>query len=250
MFISNSKEDRALLSRADDVVTLSAVRGKPCFLGFLNEREAYILKDYLSWNSENTYFFGGYDNAKRTMLCCCDYDVSVEEYPIKAVYFKFRAVDKLSHRDFLGALMSLGVERSCVGDILVDEGYAVCFVKAEVYEFVTSQIFKIGKVGVSLTTKDKCKISFEEKTEDLSFIISSLRLDVITSSITNLSRSKTNSLILSGKVFVNYQENKNYSYKLTIGDIISIRGYGKYIIKELTGETKKGRLKIIIEHFR
>lgn len=250
VYISNSKEDKALVSRADDIVTLCSVRNKPCFLGFLNERDAYILKEYLSWNSENIYFFGGYNNAKRTFLCCSNYGVDEDDYPIKAVYFKFRTVDKLSHRDFLGSLMALGIDRSCVGDILVGEGYAVCYVKSEIYDFVTSQIFKIGKVGINIIPKEKCNFTFEEKTEELFYTVSSLRLDVIVSAITGLSRNKTNDFIISGKVFVNYQANQNFSHKISQGDILTVRGFGKYIIKELAGETKKGRLRIIIEHFR
>lgn len=250
MFISDSKDDKVLLSRVDDTVSLCSVRNKPCFLGFLNEREAYIIKDYLSWNSENIYFYGGHENAKRTILCCSNFDVSEEEYPIKAVYFKFRTVDKLSHRDFLGALMSLGIERDCVGDIMVGDGYAVCYVKSDIYDFVTSQLFKIGRVGVNIIPKEQCKIAFEEKTEVLTFTVSSLRLDVIVSAITGFSRNKTNTFILSGKVFVNYIENQNFSHKINSGDILTVRGFGKYIIKELVGETKKGRLRIIIEHLR
>lgn len=250
MFTSNSKEDCVLFSRADDIIALSSVRGKPCFLGFLNEREAFLLKEYLSWNSDNIHFYGGYDNAKRTMLCCCDYAVDYDDFPVKAVYFKFRTVDKLSHRDFLGALMSLGIERNCIGDILVGEGYAACYVKSEIYDFITSQIFKIGNIGVNIISKEKCNISFEEKTELNTYIVSSMRLDVIVAAVTGLSRSKTNTVILSGKVFVNYCENQNFSALINENDILTIRGYGKFIIKDLAGETKKGRLKIIIEHFR
>jgi len=250
VYTSNSKEDKVLLSRVDDVVTLCSVRNKPCFLGFLNEREAYIVKEYLSWNADNTYFYGGYDNAKRVFLCCSNSSVTEEEYPIKVVCFKFRAVDKLSHRDFLGALMSLGLERSCVGDIIVNDGYAVCYVKTEVYDFVTSQLFKIGRVGVKIIPQKDCKITFDEKTEEITVNISSMRLDVIVSAITGFSRSKTNEFILLGKVFVNYSETQNFSYKTEIGDILTLRGFGKYVIKELAGETKKGRLRIIIEHLR
>ena len=127
MYTSNSKEDNLFLSRADDVVALSSMRKKPCFFGFLNEMESYILQEYLSWNSENIYFYGGYESAKRVMLCCSENHITEDDFPVKAVYFKYRTADKLSHRDFLGALMSLGIERSCVGDILVGEGYAVCY---------------------------------------------------------------------------------------------------------------------------
>lgn len=250
MFISDSKEDKALLSRADDIVSISTVRGRPCFLGFLNEREAYILKNYLSWNSDNITFYGGYDDAKRTVLCCCNHHINKEEFPVKAVYFKYRTVDKLTHRDFLGALMSLGIQRHCVGDILVGDGYCVCYVSSEIYDFVVTQITKIGKVGVTIVKKSDCKVSFKQDICELLYTVSSMRLDVVVAAITGESRTKTASIISSGLVFVNYLENKNFSYKMVIGDILTIRGNGKFIIKEIKGVTKKGRLKLLVEHFR
>lgn len=186
----------------------------------------------------------------RNMLAVCEYEVGEESFPIDAVYFKYRKSDKLSHRDFLGALMNLGIERSSVGDIIVNEGCAVCFVKQEISDYIRSQISKIGRVGVKIVSESECKITAANDIESLSFIVSSMRLDVIVAAITGLSREKTAALVLSGKIFVNYTENKNVSYILKEDDILTIRGNGKFIIKEQAGVTKKGRLKLNIEHYR
>lgn len=248
MFTSDNKEDKVLFSRADDIVELSSVRNKPCFLGFLNEREEYILRKYLDWNRDDIYFFGGYENSQRKMICCCNYPVENDEFPIKAIYFKYRKVDCLSHRDFLGALISLGIDRSCIGDILVGEGTAVCYVKEEVYDYIVSQISRIGRTGVTIT--DKITVKHEKNNELVEYNVSSVRMDVVVSAITGLSRSRTNEEILSGKVFINYCENKNFSYNLVVGDVLTIRGKGKFIFKEIIGVTKKKRLKILIEQYR
>lgn len=250
VFTSDNKEYKTLISRADDVVNLSLLRHKPCFFGFLNEREEYILKNYLFHSPANITFYGGYDGAERKMLCSFEYNIKNSDFPISEVYFEFRKYDKLSHRDFLGSLMALGIERSCVGDIIVNDGCAVCYVKDEVFEYIKLQISKIGRVGVKISSKDKCNISFKKETEEKVFTVSSLRLDVVVAGITGLSREKTASLILSGKVFCNYEENHNVSHKLDFGDILTIRGNGKFIIKRFLGETKKGRLKLLIEHYR
>lgn len=146
--------------------------------------------------------------------------------------------------------MNLGVERSCIGDIVVNEGKAVCFVKIEVERYFKQQISKIGRVGVKIVNDKIVDIDFSDNVEVVSIVVSSLRLDAIVSALTKLSRDKAAALINSGKVFTNYNENKKVSYILRENDIITIRGYGKFIVKEQAGTTKKGRIKININHYR
>lgn len=247
---TSDKEDKELLSRVDDAVFLSSLRHKPVFLGFLNEREQYIISEYLSYSPCEISSYGGYEGAQRKIISFSEYPLEKEDFPVKALYFKFRDKDKLSHRDFLGSLMSLGIERSFVGDIIVNDGAAVCFIKNDIAPYVESQISKIGRVGVRIVSESECDIDFVKDTEVLSVIASSMRLDVIVAALTGLSRDKTSKLIISGKVFVNYAETKNVSHFLKINDILTIRGSGKFVIKDQLGQTKKGRLKINIEHYR
>ena len=249
MFTSD-KDDNNLFSRVDDALNLSQIRHKPSFLGFLNEREQYIISRQFSYASDRILFYGGYKDAARRIMCAYDYDVSDEEFPIEKLCYKFREEDSLSHRDFLGSLMGLGIERSCVGDIIVGEGYAAVFVKSEVSDYIKSQLSKIGRAGVKLISESECELSYEPDTEVLTCIVSSMRLDSVVSAITKLSRAKAAALINSGKVFTNYSENCKVSYFLKPDDILTIRGNGKFIIKEQSSTTKKGRLKINIVHYR
>ena len=145
--------------------------------------------------------------------------------------------------------MNLGIERSCIGDIVVNEGKAVCFVKDEIKDYIVSQISKVGRVGVRIVDGISLDIDFTDSIEKLSLIVSSMRLDAIVAAITKLSREKSANTILSGKVLTNYSENKNVSHQLKTDDILTIRGYGKFVIKEQTGFTKKDRLKIVINHY-
>lgn len=240
--------DKELLSRVEDIADLSLTRNIPYFLGFLNESEQYIIKESFPFYSSYFHFYGGYDNSKRNLLCFSQKDEDKSLYPVSPLYFTFRKTDKLSHRDFLGALMNLGIERNCVGDIIVNEGKAVCFVKSEVEDYIESQISKIGRVGVNLV--DEIEIDYSDDIEKLSYIVSSFRLDVVVAAVTKRSRAKTAELIRCGKVFTNYSENKNVSYFLKLEDILTIRGFGKFVIKEQSGTTKKGRIKIIVYHYR
>ncbi len=250
MAFTSDKEDKDLISRVEDLAELSLTRNKPYFLGFLNEREQYIINNNFSFYSSYLSFFGGYENAKRKFMCFSPEKVDAESYPISAIYFEFRKTDKLSHRDFLGALMNLGVERSSIGDIVVNEGKAVCFVKSEIEGYLKQQISKIGRVGVKIVSGKDINIDFSDNVEVISTIVSSPRLDAVVASLTKLSRDKSAGLINSGKVFTNYFENKKVSYILKENDIITIRGYGKFVFIEQLGTTKKGRIKIKINHYR
>ncbi len=247
---TSDKEDNNLLSRAEDVLNLSEIRGKPCYLGFLNEKEQYLISRHFSYAADRITFFGGYTDAARKVMRACDYEIIDDDYQINKLCFKFRSEDSLSHRDFLGALMSLGIERSCVGDIIVDKGCAAVFVKQEISGFIESQLTKIGRVGVHIVSDDECDISYKRCTETLSLIVSSMRLDAVVAAAARLSRGKSASLIQSSKVFVNYSEINNVSYILKPDDILTIRGSGKFVIKDQLSTTKKGRLKINIEQYR
>ena len=250
MAFTSDKEDKLLLSRAQDALNLSELRHQPTFLGFLNEREQYIIKQNFSYAESNIHFYGGFEGAKRSVMCACEYDVDTWEYPVTPVYFKFRKSDNLTHRDFLGSLMGLGIERDYVGDIIVCEDCAVCFLKSEIADYVKLQILKIGRAGVTIVTEKECSIDYSDNIETVNYTVSSMRLDVIIAAIKGLSREKTAAFILSGNVFVNYAEVKNVSLLLKENDILSVRGSGKYIIRQQSGTTKKGRIRLNIDHYR
>ncbi len=250
MAFTSDSDAKELLKRVEDLADLSFTRKKPVFLGFLNEREQYIISKAFPYYSSEISFFGGYEGAKRQFLCFSGSEVSKEDFPIGKIFFKYRKTDKLTHRDFLGALMNLGIERSCIGDIVVNEGLTLCFVKDDIKNYIESQISKIGRTGVKTVDDKDCRIDFSDDIESVSLIVSSMRLDVVIAAITKLSREKTADFILSGKAFINYEEVKNVSCILKPEDILTIRGFGKYVIKKQLGTTKKGRLKINIEHYR
>ncbi len=143
--------DNALFAaRVNDAADICEKAQKPKFLGFLTADEAECARRLLNNRRCSTKFFGGYEGAERVMLGCFpDWD-EIQDFPVSAVTFTFRKSDALRHRDFLGALMALGIKRETVGDILTEEGRAVIFVTNEVKGFVLSQVEKIGSVGVKV----------------------------------------------------------------------------------------------------
>ena len=171
-------------------------------------------------------------------------------FPVSAIEFKYRPCDKLTHRDFLGTLMSLGIERDTVGDILVDNGRTVVFVKSELKDYIESQIFKVGGAGVKIVQPNLNSLPQGRGTEEMSLTVSSLRYDNIVAAVSGLSRDKTAKLILSGETTLNFAVTQNVSCTVKEGDTFTIRGKGKFKLDKILGVTKKGRHKISVIHFR
>ncbi len=243
----NSVEDKLVLAKAYDAIELSQKRFSPCFLGFLNEHEAAFLKSNLNLYNCN-YFWGGYSDAVRVIFGANVF--SNEDFPIVALRFDYKAEYKLSHRDFLGSLMALGIERATVGDILIFDSHTIVFVKKEIVDFVETQITKIGKVGVKISHVDCGMIEYKNEFDTLSFSLSSLRLDVFVSAVCSLSREKSLRLIKSDLVSVNHSIENNISKTLKVNDVITIRKFGKFVFADNCGFSKKGKIRIEVKHFR
>ncbi len=244
-----SDNDPLFLSKLDDGIYLCEKRQKPYFFSFLTEREQAIAQRHLaSRGFKNYFFFGGYENAERKVLGL--FYEEKTDFPVCALSFSFRKSDKLTHRDFLGALMSLGMERETVGDILVEDGRCVTFVKEEVKSYITSQLFKVGNVGVKISEAEPDDLPKGRGFDTKDHTVSSLRLDAVVAAVTGLSREKTKQLVLSGSVAHNHLICQNVSQTICAGDTVTVRGRGKFVISGVLGETKKHRIRISIIHYR
>lgn len=246
-----SDDDKQLIAQLNDGIDLCLTRQKPYFMPFMSERKQdLLLSELKKAYFDNYLFFGGYGDSERKMLGLFFDEPSESSFPISAIEFSFRKCDKLTHRDFLGSLMSLGIERETVGDILVEDGRAVVFVKTELSDYVKSQISKVGRIGVKVADADLSKLpqgrGFEEKT----YIVSSLRLDNIVAAVCKLSREKTRTVIMADSVCVNFEETKNVSLNLKEDDVFTIRGKGKFVLKSILGTTGKGRIRISVIHYK
>ena len=244
-----SDNDKLYLSKMDDGVYLCGKRQQPYFFSFLSEREQAVAGAHLDSIGFHQYgFFGGYESAERKLLGL--FFDEEQPFPIAAVAFEFRESDKLTHRDFLGALMSLGIERETVGDILVEDGRCVAFVKSEISDYVISQIFKVGNVGVKVSLTDAQNLPKGRGFEEKDYTVASLRLDAVVSAVTGLSREKSKRIIQMGNVTHNHLECQNGSRQVELNDVLTVRGKGKYVINGVLGETKKHRIRISIIHYR
>lgn len=235
-----------LRSRIEDTVHLCAKRGAPCFLGFLDQREQMEAQSILCAlvADEQISFFGGYPDAERTVLCVSPsyYCVEETEYPLHIVAFLYRKQKKLTHRDVLGTLMSLGIRRDAVGDILCGDGVSVVFLRGEIAAYVCEQIDRIGGEGVAVVADYDGELPITVEYESIRETVASPRLDSVVKALIRTSREQAAEWIRIGAVSVNHQPTESVSKSVSEGDVLSVRGHGRYLIDQIGPVTKKGRL--------
>ena len=245
-------ESKLFLAKINDLVRIRDLRNIPKFSAFLTPAEAAAVESGVK--AHNCYFYGGYPDAERRIFASLpDYVTDpFDEFPITALKFQYRKVDILSHRDFLGSFMATGISRDTIGDIRIGEGTAVAFVTNEIADYLLEQISKIGRIGVSVEKIDinkVCDYFGQPKTIPLNFTVSSLRLDAVLSGLVGCSRSKAETFISEGKVFVNSFEVTKVTKQIKAGDYVTLRGTGKFLIISCNGITKKGREIITAEKY-
>ncbi|MBR3972099.1 MAG: hypothetical protein IKJ83_04390 [Ruminococcus sp.] len=237
-----------LISRIEDSIW-DYECNKSSFIGFLNEHEASVACSYLRNRGVEYTLFGGYENASRVYLSV-GRPVDETQFPITAVLIVSKGKRALTHRDYLGSLMGIGIKRECIGDIITRTPQeAIVFLRSDIVDYTFSELRKISTDTVVLSLYDGDTAEFSSNTENIRIIVSSMRADNIVSALINRSRADALTLITEDKVFVNYFEVKKPSQMLSEGDVLSIRGYGKYIIGALHGTTKRERLVINVLHF-
>ncbi|MVB10666.1 putative RNA-binding domain in YlmH [Caprobacter fermentans] len=235
----------ALESRFRDLTRLSSSGGRARFMGFLDEREAFAVHGFAQREKERcTMLWGGYPDAERVMFGAFpDFmQPDGDAFPIAAVTAAFRKCDRLSHRDFLGALLHAGIERSALGDILVEEGRCVFFCRDEISGFLISQISKIGGIGVRLSEGYGEPLPQAHHFEEWTAVIASARLDCAAAAAVSTSREKASELIRSGLVQLNHETVVSPSEEIREGDKLSVRGKGRFVLDRVGPVTKKGRL--------
>ncbi|MFZ2257377.1 MAG: YlmH/Sll1252 family protein [Clostridiaceae bacterium] len=157
---------------------------------------------------------------------------------------------QLTHRDYLGALMNLGVRREKFADLFLKDEQCYIPMVAEIFDYVLENLVKVANNGVVLREANWTELSqISRQFQELMVLVPSLRLDAVVAELTNKSRSQSEELVKSGQVLINYLETKNRSEAVKTGDILTIRGFGKFRLAELSGETKKGRIRLRVEKY-
>ncbi|MCM1087171.1 MAG: YlmH/Sll1252 family protein [Muribaculaceae bacterium] len=170
-----------------------------------------------------------------------------EAYPIVCLEMlpvtpKF--ADALTHRDFLGAIMNLGIERSTIGDIFVQEQGGVLFCQQSIAPYLTENLCRVKHTNIRCQIAES-EISLHTATPQETFVtVSSLRIDGVIAKLYNISRNDSLTLFRTGRIFVNGIIMENNSYQLKEKDAVTVRGHGKFLYYGLAGETRKGKERV------
>ena len=240
------EKNEFFLKRIRELANLSYQRDIVTFSDFLNLNEQNMvssLKQQFPQVVMET--FGGYDNAERQMVAFHPDDLAFTwEYPIDCLKIEPKAIkfsENLSHRDYMGALLNLGVDRSVIGDIIVQEKAAWFFCQSKMTEFFLENLCRVRHTNILITKVNDPEEFPHPNLESINGTCASVRLDSLIALAFKASRSSMVSYIESGQVFVNGKLITSNGYEPKEGDIVSVRGKGRFIFDGVSHQTKKGR---------
>lgn len=240
---TNNDERKLLLSKINDIISISQKRKSVCESSFLDPAEAMYIKRNIFTDSESMCFYGGYDDAERVVFAALMPWNDVKDIAVSCIKITINAKAELNHRDCLGAVLALGIERSVIGDICIKGSSAIMFVKSEICDFIVMNLVKIGKYNVSCEVYEGNLQEFtEKKYEEKNVNVSSTRLDAFISAVYNISRSSASEMISAKNVKLNYEVCTKPDIKLSENDLVSVRGRGRVRFLDNVGKSRKDRL--------
>ena len=250
-------DDRLVLAKVLDRAEQARSRNVPSATDFLTPQQQMLAQDLLrlAGVGETDYVrLGGYDGAERNLLLFLpdwlEAEDAATQSPIRCLRAVFRAEEKLSHRDFLGSLMGMGIVREKLGDILVGSDSADLIVLESVADFLRQNWDSAGRTKLTVTEIEAKHLHIPEvKCQEVRDTVSSLRLDAVASTGFRMARGKAAELIASGRVQVNWRECTKPDKLLAAGDTVSARGFGKFELTEVGGTTRKGRTFIVLKRY-
>jgi RNA-binding protein YlmH len=239
-------EERPLVERASEWAEWVLMRHKPQLTSFVNPREQAIIQAVAKAHSAVTVSaWGGYEDAERKRVFIApDYlTPSFEDYQLTLLGIEEAKPETISHRDVLGSILGLGIKREKVGDILIS-GHAIQVIIArEMESYIRFNLNKVGKTAVKTTVLNWENLRpASEPWERRMVTVSSLRLDAVLAPCVHMSRTKALGLIKGGKVQVNWKVEDSPAAPLDEGDILSVKGYGRFQVLEVVGRTRKDNI--------
>jgi RNA-binding protein YlmH len=234
-------------SRMHDLADAAYQRGIVFFSDFLDLYELHLLHG-LNWRERGVKLrlSGGYDTAERQMAAFVPDALSYEwKFPVACLRITPETpkyAEKLTHRDYLGSILGLGLERGKTGDILVKPQEAWCFCHASMADFICRELHTVRHTAVTaVLCTDPDEGDFRPEEKEITGTVASVRLDSVIALAFGLPRSAAVSQIEGGRVFVNGRLITSNGFRLSEGDRISVRGLGKCRFGQVLTSTRKGR---------
>lgn len=251
MALESEKERQQFKNRLKELADKSYAQGIFTFTGFMG-----LSEQELFWQTEPELKFAGYTlcggrgSAERKVVRFGDSgELGYEtDFPIVCIHItpkQPKFADALSHRDFLGALMNLGIDRSTVGDIIVGDKEGCLFCLETVAEFICQNLNQIKHTNINcqiVNPHDEISLISADEPEKITIQVASLRLDAVLAKVYHKSRNECQEWICGGKVYVDGRLCENPSRSLKNGETVNARGYGKFVLLGEAGTTRKGKL--------
>ena len=250
--MDNQKEEELCKKRLVELARSSYYKEYPTYSSFLNLNEQTVFEEIKTKLPSVHYFmWGGYELAERKMLCFDVSEIEPSNFPFRLIKIEPshpKFAENLTHRDYLGSLLGRGLERSVVGDILIQDKMAYVYVEDTMSQYVVDNLEMVKRTNVKCSYTDE-NFVFKQNFKEIIGTVQSVRLDSVLSTAFHSSRNQMLPLISNGKVYVNGRQVVSNSYKLKEKDIISVRGMGKFVYEEEQTMTKKGKIKIVMKRY-
>ena len=222
------------------------------FTDFLSQAEVSDVAQRFS--PSDVTLFGGAEGTERMIARFGNaselgYEVPFPIALLLVTPLNSKFADELTHRDILGALMNLGIERDIVGDIIIRGKNTYVFVVERMASVIESELCRVKHTTVRVDRITEAPEDIKPRFERSNLIVSSLRLDLIVSKVYHLSRQAAKDLFTDGNIFLNARLCTSPATPVKDGDIMSVRGFGKFIFRSVNHETKKGNLSVSIDRY-
>jgi len=229
--------------------SISFVENRNTVTKFLTNFEQIVLSQIVAYNYSDfkVEFFGGFDDAERKKAKIISNEYYDVDYDIVCLKAKFNnKFNRVEHRNILGAVHNLGINFNRFGDIIVLENEVYIFVDEEIADYIAMEFTKAGRVNLDFQRVDLAEVGIEKKYEDFEIVSSSFRIDSIVAKITNKSRSKVKEFLEQDFIKLNHVVLRNGEKTCTLEDTISIRKYGRFVVKGYTQNKKSLKYRITI----
>ncbi|WP_139489933.1 RNA-binding protein [Brevibacillus dissolubilis] len=245
------KEELPFVERALEMLTQVERKQSMRLTDFLDPRQYEIIQSLHTQVSDvAVHSFGGYEGAerKRVLITPSYIQPELADYQLTLIQIKGnQRFVQLEHRDVMGALLHIGLKREKFGDILLHDGECQAIVASEIVGFVNMQVTQIHRIPVQIKEVPFDQIlSVERQLREKTVTVASPRVDAVVGEVCNLSRAKALVPIRAGRLKVNFKVVDDPSYQVKEGDMISLQGFGRFEVLEVTGPTRSGRLRMMV----
>jgi RNA-binding protein YlmH len=249
--LARNDNEKILIAKTIDLIQRAAY-GKYGQTDFLDLRQQELVKAVSVNYSVDWQLNGGFAEAERKRLILYPEWVLEPETLIAYIRITHKEFkdNSIGHRDYLGAVLNLGIKREKLGDIIVQTTNAFLIADIEIASFISQQLLKVKHSNVVVEIIPKQQFVFEPpEIKSLQTTVASLRLDAIVAAAFNLPRADTNFMIEAGNVKINHLESSKCSVQIKTGDLISVRGWGRLRLEEIGNLSRKGRYHVTISRW-